>query len=558
MIKEIIADEEILGQRSDEIDYVAWVNAKGDFYSDIGTQTNIIDRDYFQAIMFAGADMFIDNPVASKNSGKSVIHIAKPVKHGEGDARKTFGFFCAVINTEHLTNLLEDIEIGNGGIAGLLSGNNKQIAKIGAADMMEINFEESISNDQIKNLVTNHNGKVFGYEWTQISGIGRTLNIYTPVKYTRWNIVLLMKEYVILEIATRITNFLSMFSIILFVSVVLVSAIIIYKSVKPLQVVEKSIKDISTGNADLTKRITIKKDNSEIGRVVDGFNDFSEKLQTIMSAIKSTKDELVEAGKVLNSNTSDTASAITQIIANIKSMSENINSQSESVHETAGAVNQIAANIESLNRMIESQASSVEQASASVEEMIGNINSVNISVQTMAQEFKELEKEAVKGLQKQNDVSSIIEIISSESESLQEANAVISSIAEQTNLLAMNAAIEAAHAGEAGRGFSVVADEIRKLSENSSSQSDSIGVQLKKIVESIKEMVQASEDAHTAFTSVSQRISNTNSLVQEISNSMEEQRDGSQQISQALNAMNSSTSEVKTSDRKSTRLNSSH
>ncbi|MCR4734170.1 MAG: HAMP domain-containing protein [Treponema sp.] len=534
-------------KRSEDIDYVAWVNSNGDFYSDIGTQTNILDRDYFQAIMFANADMFIDNPVSSKNTGKSVIHIARPVKTGEGDQRKTFGFFCAVINIEHLSSLLDDIKVGNGGAAFLFSGNSKLISKVGAEDMTQINIEEQIDSEHIKELVQNVNGTVYGSEWSKQGENGAVLHIYTPIKYTRWNIALLMKKSVIMDISTKISNFLMLFSVLLLITVALVAGLVIFFSIRPLKIVESSIKDISTGNADLTKRIKIKKDNSEIGRVVDGFNQFSEKLQMIMSSIKATKDELVNAGEILNRNTEDTSSAITEIIANIESMGKNINIQSDSVHETAGAVNQIAGNIESLNRMIESQASAVTQASASVEEMIANINSVNNSVKQMADEFEKLTDEAIVGLKKQDDVSSKIDIITNESKSLQEANAVISSIASQTNLLAMNAAIEAAHAGDAGKGFAVVADEIRKLSENSTVQSKTIGVQLKNIVASINEMVHASTEAKNAFTSVSNRISQTNELVHTIANSMEEQREGSKQISEALSAMNSSTSEVKTS-----------
>lgn len=532
----------VSNKRDSRFDYIAWVDKNADFYSDIGNKTNIKDRDYYKAIMIDGKDTFVDNPVTSKSTGKTVMHVCKAAKVNG----KTVGFFCAVMGIQQLAILVEDINMGNDGLVLLFSGDGNLMAKNGASDMMVIDtaaLDSEGKGNSIRNETENGESGTF---WSEIPGAGNILNIYTPVSQTMWTLVILVKESVVKSIAMKISNYLVIFGAILVFMVVLISALVIYLSIKPLGVVEHAIKDIATGNADLTKRISLKA-NNEIGRVVDGFNDFSQKLQTIMTSIKETKDGLVEAGSVLDQSTSDTAAAITEIIANIESMGGSIGAQTSSVNETAGAVNQIASNIESLNNMIESQASAVTQASAAVEEMIGNINSVSNSVGHMATQFKELQEKAVIGLQMQDDVSNKIEVIESESEALQEANAVIANIAEQTNLLAMNAAIEAAHAGEAGKGFSVVADEIRKLSENSSSQSNSIGNQLKKIIDSINEMVSASEQARSSFQSVSNGIQSTNNLVQEIANSMAEQQEGSRQISEALSAMNNSTSEVRTS-----------
>lgn len=286
----------------------------------------------------------------------------------------------------------------------------------------------------------------------------------------------------IFRITNEIIPYMSIAATILGVTLILVLSLCIVSIMKPLGVVEKTLQSISSGNADLSKRISVKTNaDNEIGRLASGFNTFVEKLQHIIIAMKQTKTELVAAGTKLNDSTEDTAASITQIIANIESMTGNIGTQSESVAQTASAVNQIASNIESLNKMIENQSASVTEASAAVEEMIGNINSVNNSVTKMAEEFNQLEQKAADGVQKQDVVNARIQVIETESQALQEANTVISNIAEQTNLLAMNAAIEAAHAGEAGKGFSVVADEIRKLSETSSSQSKTIGEQLKRL-----------------------------------------------------------------------------
>ncbi len=303
------------------------------------------------------------------------------------------------------------------------------------------------------------------------------------------------------------------------------------------------LKELSSGDADLTKRCKLFI-RDEIGDLIIHFDLFLDKLQQIMKDVQGSKVELNDSGTNMTESAQNTASAISQIVANIKGISSQISNQDSSVTLTADAIHDISLNITSLDGMIESQSSDVSAASTAVEQMIGNISAVNQTVDKMAYSFQALSMNAQTGFNKQQDVNDRIKQIESQSEMLVEANAAISSIAEQTNLLAMNAAIEAAHAGEAGKGFSVVADEIRKLSETSSSQSKTIGEQLSKIKDSITEVVSASRESSEAFSAVSGKIKQTDELVVQIKSAMEEQNTGSKQIGNALKNMNESTGEV--------------
>lgn len=530
-------------KRNKIFDYVAWVDETGKFQTDNGNETFVTQRDYYQAIVKNGADDFIDNPATSLTTGKTIIHVCRAVKHGG----KNIGFFTGTVSMETINKLVKDITVGETGIATLFSGNGKVISTSGDLDEMETLAADKANNDVKNHIQTNSTSEYAGHFWNRNPHGHKQFNIFSGISGTQWSLVIMIEGAQIFRIANEIILYMSVAALILAVTLILVISLCVVSIMKPLVVVEKTLQGISSGNADLSKRILVKTNaDNEIGRLASEFNTFVEKLQHIIIAMKQTKTELVAAGTKLNDSTEDTAASITQIIANIESMTGNIGTQSESVAQTASAVNQIASNIESLNKMIENQSASVTEASAAVEEMIGNINSVNNSVTKMAEEFNQLEQKAADGVQKQDDVNARIQVIETESQALQEANTVISNIAEQTNLLAMNAAIEAAHAGEAGKGFSVVADEIRKLSETSSSQSKTIGEQLKKITDSIQEMVTASQEAGISFSSVSSGINMTNNLVQEIKNAMQEQGEGSKQISIALNCMNDSTSEVRT------------
>ena len=301
-----------------------------------------------------------------------------------------------------------------------------------------------------------------------------------------------------------------------------------------------ALKDMATGEADLTKRVQLLH-RDEIGNLAINFNEFCAKLQYIVAEIKQSKRDLETTGGELAVSTENTVSSISQIIGNLDSVHHQISGQNSTVESTATAVNQIMQEISRLNIMIEDQSAGIAEASSAVEEMMGNISSVNHSVDIMAESFGSLSQNAATGFAKQQDVNERILIIEKQSQMLREANMAISSIASQTNLLAMNAAIEAAHAGDAGRGFSVVADEIRKLSETSSVQSKTISSQLKNIQGSIAEVVQASTDASSALTVMSDKLKETDGLMSQIKLAMAEQDVGSRQIREALRGMNEST-----------------
>lgn len=520
-------------------DYVAFVDQDGNFKSDIGTHTVVTDRDYFKAIMQNGADSFIDNPSPSKVSGKLVIHINRALKL-DG---KTIGFFSGVTTSERLSRFVENRELGNAGVSALVSGTGLMIASSGDSNAVQ----EFFATEDAKKILSSSSESGSGIINT---ASGKYYLFYSIVEGTDWRNCIVVSETEVLGAFRKIVSIIIISNFVIGIAVISGVVFNLIRKTKPLIVLEQSINKIASGNADLTKRIELKKkSNDEIGGIIVSFNTFMEKLQNIIIVIKQLKDELLKVDSDLGAGTQDTATSISQIISNIKNVENCINRNSESVNQTTTVLDKISIGIDNLNNMIESQSACVTEASAAVEQMIGNINSVNSSVGKMASSFESLEQKSSEGVRKQDDVNSRILVIASESQSLQEANAVISSIAEQTNLLAMNAAIEAAHAGEAGKGFSVVADEIRKLSETSSEQSKTIGDQLQKITDGIEEIVSASKIASETFSSVSNEMIETNNLVLQIKNAMQEQGEGSRQISLALTQMNDSTVQVRESSK---------
>ena len=374
------------------------------------------------------------------------------------------------------------------------------------------------------------------------------ISYYFPIKDAEGNVLTSFHIGKPLDDVRKIATgiFIPLIILAALITIILVALIIllIYQSIiKRLKFVGKSIKTLSSGDADLTQRVEVKGNNefSELGADV---NAFIEILQSLVKKLHDAQLSLEQIGVELGVNSQETASATAQIQANISSVRQQAEVQSTAVSETTTVLEQSGANVTELVNLVNNQVAGITQASAAIEEMIGNIASVSNSVKMMTENFKILDTNVGDGNLKLENVGNKVNQMAEQSKMLLQANNMIAQVASQTNLLAMNAAIEAAHAGEAGKGFSVVADEIRKLAETSSVQSKLINTELKEISSSINDVVVLSQDARNSFDSIVTQLNTTDSLMEQIDNAMAEQSSASSEILQALADMKGQSASV--------------
>lgn len=504
------------------------------------------DRPFFKKAMSGISN--ISDVLFARIDLKMAIVVSAPLYD---DDRNIVGILSGVTSASQLNEIVSDVDLDYEGYCFVINTAGEKMAGIDytGIETLDNDFEKE-DVKEIEDLVRverkmvsggsgidefKQNGKNYYLSWTPINGGEWVLGIVQNKDEANAVLRAMLLKMILLAIV--------------FIVLGGIFGAVISVALKPLATVRDSIKEIASGKADLSKRISVNA-NNEIGEVVDGFNAFSEKLQNIVSVMKKSKDTLIEAGQNLKGSTAETSASIQDILQNIERMGGNIDVQGGSVRQTSDSVNQILGSIDGLSRMVDSQSDGVSEASAAVEQMIGNIASVNDSVDKMAVSFESLAGNARKGSQTQKKLSEQISRIEEQSKMLHDANNAIASIASQTNLLAMNAAIEAAHAGEAGKGFAVVSDEIRKLSETSSVQSKTIGEQLKGIQNTINTVVLSAQEGVRGYASLADEIESTDTLVRQIKGAMEEQNQGSRQIAAALHKMNDSTLEVRSASQK--------
>jgi iron only hydrogenase large subunit-like protein len=201
--------------------------------------------------------------------------------------------------------------------------------------------------------------------------------------------------------------------------------------------------------------------------------------------------------------------------------------------------------MQSLADVSSEMSSCVSQSSSCIEQMVANVRSITSILQTNTRSVLDLQEASVNGKAGIDEVARHIVEISSMSDGLLETSAMIKKISSRTNLLAMNAAIEAAHAGEYGRGFAVVADEIRTLAENASSQASSISDVLKSIKGMIDKAVGSSTSSNARFAQVVDLASRVKDQELEIQNAVDEQSAGGKQVLVALEQMNGISSRLR-------------
>ncbi|BDC93794.1 methyl-accepting chemotaxis protein [Treponema bryantii] len=529
-------------KKSSNIDAMYFVTLDGTAYRDDGTIADFRNEEIYKAIAVDGNYQYVSNPKMDEVIKKPIFYVAHVlIVNG-----KKLGIFAGVYPLSTMQKMVSDIQLGETGNAWMLDGNGTVISYPEYGYSMKKNFIADLSNDHadLKQIAQNMTARKIGSGWIKsLTSDERLFVTYAPVHNAPWSIGFNISESQIYSAGHSIRKIMLISFGVIVVVLLLITGLLLFSLLHPLKKVEQTINEIASGNANLTKRISISS-NNEIGAIVVGFNRFTEKLQSIVSELKKSQITLSSAGDILAKTTEASADAIENIKDSIIETTSGIQEQTDGINETSTAVNEIASNITSLEKMITNQVAGVTEASSAVEQMIGNIDSVTNTVEKMVGSFNILSESARDGYQKQSGVNEMLLKIESDSKLLLEANQVIANIARQTNLLAMNAAIEAAHAGEAGKGFSVVSDEIRKLSENSTIQSSTIGERLEHIRASIEEVVAASKQSSEAFSTVENGIKNTDELVQLIQNAMAEQKVGSSQIIEALRDMNDSSSEV--------------
>lgn len=524
---------ERFGDSHENLAYVYFANSEGGYLQwpagNIGANYDPRERPFYQTALKNKGQITRTSAYYFASDDASIISTVATVNDSNGNV---IGVQGMDVSLKGLTEIVKEINLGEQGYIMLLQDDGTILVDPKHTNNTFKNIN-SLPEDAFQAIAKLNSGQLS----VLLDDVAYEVNIITS-SALGWKFVGLVPKDEILMMSNSIISRMMLIEIVMLIIFIAASWQVAKLITDPIVQIKDNLREIASGDGDLTTRIDVRSKKDETAALAESFNDFVEKIRELVIEVKSNADSVNQL-----------SSHVANASESLATTTEEQNTQS---HTMAAALHQVSTTSTQISQSVKG---AEELSESSKVEVIAGGKTISQSIELMSSVAEDM-----------TSLKDILNNLQTSSEKINEIIKLITGIADQTNLLALNAAIESARAGEAGRGFSVVADEVRELSGRTTNAATQVGELIKtvqaqsndsyehitqlntKIQESV-EKGQESLDLLKNITASSEKIANETSLVatsiEEESSAIEEINQNIQHMSTAIDESTKSISNIK-------------
>lgn len=477
----------------------------GDFDTTTHAVGNIGDRDYFAPVM--AGETVVSQPVISRSTNVAIIVVAAPVYNGTGQVQ---GLMAGTISLSHLTELVNQVKIGEKGYMLMTDSAGLIVAHPDASMVLETNLleiGETTLAAVARRMVAGEKGIAeYTYEGVKRRGV------FGPIPELGCSILAVADNAEMMAPVVRLATMISFTGLIAIAAVLTVIFAITGKLVAPLVQMTQHSRLVAAGNL---KQVLDIQSGDEIGQLGANFNEMVNAMKQLITQALALSDNVASSAQEMAAASQQAGQVSDQISRTVEELAHGAADQSAAAIEGNDLLDSVVQGLGGLTTAIQQLAEHTEQAWNAVR---GGLVSVDKQNEKMAENVAVAQSagRAINELATKSDhIGAIIDSITQ--------------IASQTNLLALNAAIEAARAGEQGKGFAVVAEEVRKLAEQSADSAKQIAVLIEDMRKGVAQVVaeveragqlvaeqqQATDESATNFQDIAKAVEGVGGVVRQ-------------------------------------------
>lgn len=436
----------------------------------------------------------LTEPYTYNTGGESILMttISVPLVTGSGEF---FGVLTTDLSIDFLNELVTTIS-PEGGYASVITDGGNLIANSLKAEMNGSNMRDSIDWESMK--VQLDQGDV-GTLYVDSKSLGeQAFNTFAPIILPdvdeMWSVQTVLPKSKILTTFNAILWVTIIAAIVMVVVMSIATVVFIFRQMKPLSYLQKSIERAATG--DITQYINDKYiKNDEIGAVSNAYNNMLRQTNEAMNEVRLSSTELNDSSTHVHQAFEEIVASSEEVSLATNEIAQGASKQSEDTEETSNSMAVLAEQITALSQL----ASSMDLLS---------VQTVDSTEKGMS-EVRNLREHNASANEMNMKVQQQMDALSTKIEAINQVITSIQDITAQTNLLALNASIEAARAGEHGKGFAVVAEEVRKLAEQSRVETEVIQKTVQEIIAESKQTVTVIESNMQLMEGQNQSVTGT-------------------------------------------------